>query len=504
MAASAVWFIVLLILCNGLNAEEKIMEENIMHASLAGSWYTGQPEKLQQELDQLFEQADVKPREDIVALISPHAGYAYSGQSAAMGVKTAGRVYKRIVVMGPSHRVPLPNLLSVSTATHFKTPLGRIPLDTDFAQKLLTQIMFKNVAQAFQGENSIELQIPLLQHQFKDAAIVPIAVGQLDRATVQAAADVLHDLLDNETLVVASCDFTHYGPNFGYVPFVEDIPANIKRLDMGAWAFVEQLDAQGFLDYQEKTGTTICGRMPIAILLSMLDSSTEALQIDYRTSGEITGDFNNSVSYLSAAFAGQWGSEHKTAVQAEENIALSATDRQWLLSLARQSITFALAQGRNPSCKDLELTAPAATLAQRAAFVTLKKGEHLRGCIGEIFPSQELYQSVINNAVNAALRDPRFPAVTAAELVGLHLEISALTPPQSVASYRDIRIGIDGMVLEKNGRSAVFLPQVAPEQGWDLDQTLTHLAMKAGLQPHGWREGAKFLTFQAEVFGEPL
>jgi AmmeMemoRadiSam system protein A len=152
----------------------------------------------------------------------------------------------------------------------------------------------------------------------------------------------------------------------------------------------------------------------------------------------------------------------------------------------------------------------------RAAFVTLKKDvvlqkkenlppetiHQLRGCIGDIFPQRPLYKSVIINAINAAFRDSRFPPVTKAECDDITIEISALTAPKPVASPDQIRIGIDGVVLRKNGQSAVYLPQVAPEQGWDLNQTLTNLSLKAKLPGDAWKEGASFLVFQAVVFGE--
>jgi AmmeMemoRadiSam system protein A len=138
----------------------------------------------------------------------------------------------------------------------------------------------------------------------------------------------------------------------------------------------------------------------------------------------------------------------------------------------------------------------------RAAFVTLTENSQLRGCIGEIFPSQPLYKSVISNAINAAVHDWRFPPVTKNECDSIDIEISALTVPVSIASPDQIRIGIDGVVLSKNGHSAVFLPQVAPEQHWNLQQMLSNLSLKAGLPADAWKEGATFSVFQAEVFGE--
>jgi AmmeMemoRadiSam system protein A len=122
--------------------------------------------------------------------------------------------------------------------------------------------------------------------------------------------------------------------------------------------------------------------------------------------------------------------------------------------------------------------------------------------MGDIFPRQPLYKSVITNAINAAVNDRRFLPVTKAQCNDIEIEISALTVPRPVASSDEIRIGIDGVALNKDGHSAVFLPQVAPEQNWNLEQMLTQLSLKARLPADAWKQGASFLVFQAEVFGE--
>ena len=155
-----------------------------------------------------------------------------------------------------------------------------------------------------------------------------------------------------------------------------------------------------------------------------------------------------------------------------------------------------------PEASQLGVKISDAMRQPRAAFVTLKKSGRLRGCIGDIFPQRPLYRSVIMNAINACVNDRRFPPVTQDECKDITIEISALTAPKPVASYHEIRIGTDGVVLNKEGHSAVFLPQVAPEQGWDLNQTLTQLSRKAGLGGDAWKKGASFLVFQAVVFGE--
>ena len=134
--------------------------------------------------------------------------------------------------------------------------------------------------------------------------------------------------------------------------------------------------------------------------------------------------------------------------------------------------------------------------------VTLHKDGQLRGCIGEIVPRRELHEVVAEQAVSAAFHDPRFPSLRAEELDHVELEISALTPPQEVNSYKDIVIGTHGVVLIKERHSAVFLPQVAPEQGWGLEETLSHLAQKAGLDSNEWESGCDFMVFEAIVFSE--
>ena len=105
-------------------------------------------------------------------------------------------------------------------------------------------------------------------------------------------------------------------------------------------------------------------------------------------------------------------------------------------------------------------------------------------------------------ALQSAFEDPRFSPVTAKELPDLEVEISVLTPMKPVSGPNEIVVGRDGVLLRKGGRSAVFLPQVAPEQGWGRDEMLSHLSQKAGLPPNAWREGASFQTFQAIVFSE--
>jgi len=475
--------------------------KNVLRASLAGSWYSNNPEALKKQFDAFFEKAQPETIENVIALILPHAGYQWSGQTAAYGLKTISKKYKRIVVIGPSHRTAMEDIISVPRATHFETPLGQTPLDTEFINKLLKFPMVQNVPHAHISENSIEMEIPILQYCQQDFKLVPIVAGQCSLEAAEKAGAILRSLLDENTLVIASSDFVHYGSGHRYVPFTENIPEQIKELDMGAYKHIANLDAKGFLEYKRKTGATICGAVPITILLSMMSETSETHLIKYATSGELTGGFSNSVSYMSIVFSGVWEKPAEIEPQSN-NSELTEEDKKQLLLLARKTMVYALQNRRVPEASDLGIAISDAMQPARAAFVTLKKNGMLRGCIGDIFPQRPLYKSIIINAINACVNDGRFVPVSQDEIKDITIEISALTAPAPIASPDEIRIGIDGVVLNKDGHSAVFLPQVAPEQEWDVEEMLTQLSLKARLPADAWKQGASFLAFQAEVFGE--
>lgn len=482
-------------------------KQTVFNSTLAGRWYPADANELKKEVGQLFQKSDIKPDKDIIALILPHAGYQYSGRTAAMGIQSLGRQYKRIIVIGPSHYMPMEDVLSIPRETIYQTPMGQVAIDTEFVDKLLKYPQFQVIPKANQAEHSTQIQVPLLQYGQKDFKLVLIVAGQCSMQTITKAAAILNSLVDKDTLVIASSDFVHYGPNYDYVPFKKNVQEEIKNLDMGAYKYIEQLDSNGFMEYKNKTGATICGYIPIAILLSMLDKTTQAHLVNYATSGQLTGDFTNSVSYFSIAFSGKWltsanSVEPKSSpVKQEKNDSgLTEEDKKQLLDFARKSIADFLNKHEMLDVSDSNISGR--LKEPRAAFVTLKENNQLRGCIGDISPRQPLYKSVISNAINAAANDPRFNPVGKDELKDITIEISALTVPKPITSYQEIRIGIDGVVLEKGGYRAVFLPQVAPEQKWSRDEMLQHLSLKAGLPPDGWKEGASFLVFQAEVFGE--
>lgn len=480
-------------------------ESGKIFVSRLKGWYPQDPARLKQDVDDFISGDADETICGVCALLLPHAGYAFSGPVAGVAVRQIrGKTFKRVIALGPSHRIGLPHVISVPPVDVYSTPLGPIELDRPFILELLKHEGVCCNAQAHDGEHSVQIELPLLQEAIGDFKLVPIVVGQLNLTSTRKLAAILRKLVDEETLVVVSSDFTHYGQYFDYVPFKDDLANSLKKLDMGAFELICRGDLRAFYNYVDETGATICGRFPIGLLMAMLPEDARWHKMRYDTSGNMEGDFSHSVSYLSAVVSGRW-SLPKQALEPRSSapsVGLSDEDRQGLLQLARMSLHYQLVHGSKAAISDLSFTPSAAMRRTMGAFVTLHQHGELRGCIGEIVPRRPLFEAVMDQAVNAGVGDYRFPPVGLDELDGVVFEISALTAPVEVESYRDIVLGRHGIVFYKGGRSAVFLPQVAVEQKWDRATTLSYLAQKAGLQPDAWKEGGRFEVFEAIVFSE--
>ena len=484
--------------------------KKIRSSSLAGSWYERNPEVLSSQIDTFLENVPKDAvKQDIIGIIAPHAGYAYSAQTAAYAYKCLkDSDINRVIVLASSHYSVF-NGIAITDATHFETPLGIIEVDIDTVNALSKNPVFEQNENAHGKEHSLEIQLPLIQKILKNFKIIPLIVGNLDENDNKTAARLISKYLDDKTVIVASSDFTHFGARFDYIPFDNNIKENLKILDMGAIDKIKAHDTEKFLEYIYKTGATICGYRPIALLLEILPKDSGAELLKYTTSGELTGDYHNSVSYASIVFTGKFENkkedeimENKTPEeQGNEEEYLSKDEQEFLLKLSREILNTFVETKKIPDFHTNEELNPKLK-GKAGVFGTLTKFGQLRGCIGYIQPIEALYKAVIKNTINAAVHDTRFVPVNKDELSDIDIEISVLTPPKKVSGYEDIIIGKHGMILEKFGRSAVFLPQVAIEQEWDLATTLTHLSYKAGLPGDAWREGTTFLVFTAQVFGK--
>ena len=481
------------------------MTKKVMVSPLAGRWFQDSERALRDEIAERCAGISVVRRKNVCASVVPHAGYRYSGHVAAgVFLRIDPSRLSRIVVMGPSHYVGMHNRVSVPDATHFATPLWELRADTEFVERARKLPFVTCQPEAHAQEHSDQIQLPLIQACLAtNIPVVCMVCGQFDATNLVAAAASFKALLDDRTLFVASSDFTHYGANYGYVPFTKDVQKNLETLDMGIFELFANKDFAGFLERLDETGATVCGRDPLAFLLAMMPADAKVERTGYETSGQMTKDTRNSVSYVGALVTGTWSGAATRMKPAAANVEkIPEPDCGRLLALARATVAQALKAGerRAAVAEPEELTE--GMKAVRGGFVTLHKRGELRGCIGEIVPRREIWKVVREQALNAAFHDPRFPPLESDELAEIDIEISMLTPPKPVGSWKDIEIGRHGMVLTKGGRSAVFLPQVAPEQGWGIEETLTHLAMKAGLPADAWRSGAEFLVFEAQVIQE--
>jgi len=276
---------------------------------MAGTWYAADKATLGPELDRYLVLASLpKPSGRLVALISPHAGYRYSGATAGFGFKLLGmqRGVKRVVVLGVSHHHRHRGV-SMLRATHYATPFGLLRVDTRLAERLRALPDFSEVAAAHAREHSLEMQLVFLKRVRPSVKILPLLVGQLDAAGRGRVARELAKLVGPETVFVASSDFTHRGQGFRFEVDRgpgESLEAAVKRLDFSTLPYIRELDGDGLLAHYRKTGITMCGRAPTALLLETLQAAGIPVQtqvLHYTTSGHVLGDWRSTVSYLSVA-----------------------------------------------------------------------------------------------------------------------------------------------------------------------------------------------------------
>jgi AmmeMemoRadiSam system protein A/AmmeMemoRadiSam system protein B len=412
--------------------------------------------------------------------------------------------FSRVAILAPAHRFGFRGI-STGSYTAFASPLGEVAVDMATCARLAAaDPLFTADSRPHENEHAIEVHLPFLQTVFAkhDVAIIPLLCGQLEENELQHLAEILRKVLPADTLVVASSDFTHFGPDFGYTPFTENIPEQLQVLDMKGADQVCRKRIGGFRKYLDRTGATICGAVPIVILLEWLGPADETIAgrvVDYSNSGALTHDYRNCVSYATIAFE-TLAVPMPKAVPANTAELLGPTEKRYLLQLARRTIGNVLLH-RSTEIGIGEV--PEKLRVPGTCFVSLHYHGNLRGCIGTIGGAPgPLYRNVIANTVAAAFRDPRFSPLRQEEFIEVEVEISVMTPPRPIAGWQEIELGKHGIILAKNQQQAVFLPQVAPEQGWNLETTLTHLATKAGLPGDAWKEGAKFQVFEAIVFNE--
>lgn len=266
------------------------------------------------ELDEWLNAVDHNPLTSVRAIIGPHAGYAYSGSSAAYAYKMIDiTAISRVFILGPSHKIYLDSI-ALSGCKSYDTPLGSLDLDLETITMLSKthQFSFMNL-KVDENEHSIELHLPYIKKVFKDKpiTIVPMMVGCLSSHKIDSYGRILAPFLDDSTnLFIISSDFCHWGKRFSYMYNDPSGPIHesIERLDRRGMEIIEKLDLDEFERYLKETQNTICGRFPIQVLLSCikhLDRRGRSFDLKfnhYAQSEKVKEIHQSSVSYASAYF----------------------------------------------------------------------------------------------------------------------------------------------------------------------------------------------------------
>ncbi len=488
-------------------------QDQVRPSALAGTWYPGDPRVLADTVDGLLDGSEAAaPQGTIRALVVPHAGYRYSGRTAAAAFSLVrGKTYRRVLVLAPSHHGDFPGL-SIADVDAYTTPLGQVQLDGEAVARLRQSPLVRADPRAHEPEHAIEIELPFLQRALEPGwGLVPILVGRLDPAEYPVVAGLLRPLMDDKTLVVVSSDFTHYGARFGFQPFPPDaeVPGRIRALDDGAIERILARDGPGLLEYQSQTGITICGYRPLALLLHLLPPDARVERVAYATSGDLTGDWRSSVSYAALVVTVPTARSATPAESGGETTqgTLSGSDLARLHRIAALGVKAAVlgqSQALETEIAEVQAGVPPALEAPAGAFVTLWSKGSLRGCVGHVANDLPLYQAVLQSGYQAARRDHRFQPVAPEELADLELEINVLSVPEPIEALDAFRLGEHGITLRKGDHYGLYLPEVAPQMGWDRDTTLSQLALKAGLPADAWREGAAFDVFTTIHYRGPV
>ena len=454
---------------------------------VAGMFYPSDPHELRRVVNGYIGNVE-KTRIDgrIVALISPHAGYMYSGRVAAYAYKLVeGMDFDYVIVIGPSHRVDFVGA-SIYDGEGYETPLGIVPIDRELSRRIGQQSkIIEYLPQAHTQEHSLEVQLPFLQSVLKGFTLIPMVMGPTWNFDVcgQLSQAIIRSIKGKRALIIASTDLTH---SYSYRQVVAQDEILARH--------VGQFDITGLEEDLRKGRCQACGGGPmlVAMMVAQGLGANEGKVLRLTNSGDVTGKKspgNYVVGYMAAVL-------YQAAEKSGEG--LKEEERRLLHHIARKAIEDVITQKHR---SEPEPKIPPSLMEKRGAFVTLKKHGQLRGCIGHIKGIKPLYKTVGEMAVAAAFNDPRFNPVTEAELSDLEIEISVLTPLRRIKDVEEIEVGKHGILIEKGFYSGLLLPQVATEYGWDRKTFLEHTCLKAGLPTDAWKDKDTMIyIFSAEVF----
>ena len=460
----------------------------------AGRFYPANKETLTKDISKLFTNCTKTPGKLMTrAIISPHAGYVFSGKIAAAAYSVIDRntAYKNIFIIGSSHVMAFEGA-SIYNKGDFITPMGKIIVNKDISNTLIKENkVFDFPVNAHLQEHSLEVQLPFIQYYFTGKPmIVPIIIGTNDSKTIKKIADVLKPWFKDENLFIISSDFSHY-------PSYKDANDTDK---LTALAFVSG-DPKTFLNTLKKNSeknigglaTSMCGWTSGLTLLYLTEDNNqlEYKQIDYCNSGDSSyGNKDEVVGYNAIAL---FEKNNKTEIRkTSDELFFTTEEAEMLFKIARNSIQSRLFDNKGINIDETKV--PEILKRQMGAFVTLKINGSLRGCIGRFVSSDQLYEVVSASANSSAFEDSRFNPLSKDEFIKTEMEITVLGPLKKINNINEIILGKHGIYIKKDFRSGTMLPQVATENGWTVEQFLGYTSRdKAGLGWDGWKDAEIFI-----------
>lgn len=465
-------------------------DEPIKKPNVSGQFYPAIANDLNAFFQKAFDRAGAVPQNvSVGVLVSPHAGYAYSGWVAAYGYKTIqSQKYNTIIVIGPSHFHSFDGA-SIWPKGQFETPMGSVAVDEQLASQLMNADKdLKDQPEVFTPEHSVEVQLPFILKDFPQAKIVPILMGIPDPTVCMRLAQTLNQAVGNrnDVLVLISTDLSHYHPD-----------QLARPMDMGTLKAVVEGDVEGFWNGIASGRMEACGFTALAtgMIYAKMRGLSGVQLLRYANSGDETGDMSRVVGYSSVIF-------YKPDAAPTPAESLDAAEKKRLIEIARTAFETFVKTGKTI---DVHETDPRLNQVQ-GAFVTLTKQGRLRGCIGNIIGDRALALTVRDMAIAAASQDPRFSTVTPDEISSIEVEVSVLSVPRKISNpASEIKLGVHGVIVSRGMfNRGVFLPQVATETGMNLDQFMGELcSQKAGLPRDCWKDPKTTVeVFTAEVFNE--
>ncbi|MCH7657691.1 MAG: AmmeMemoRadiSam system protein B [Bacteroidetes bacterium] len=488
--------------CNSQNRnkEDQSLQKRIdRQPAVAGQFYPGNKNNLEKTLEELFSKAKSGiSEENTIAILSPHAGYVFSGEVAANSFKQLDpdSKYKTIFILGSSHRTMFSGA-SIYNIGNYITPLGEVKVDIPLSTNLINGYdIFSFNGNAHLGEHSLEVQLPFLQYWLKNEfSIVPVVLGTQSPRVIEKIARALKPYFTSENLFVISTDFSHYPSHENAVRIDNSIAdAVVSNSPAELLNTISKHEKEGI----ENLATTLCGWTSVLTLMYMTrgDKDISYHKVKYMNSGDTQyGDNSRVVGYWSISVTS------KTKGKKETGFSLDKNDKMDLLHIARNTMEFYVNNGKIISIDDEKFSNHLHTPA--GAFVSLHSSDgKLRGCIGQFDAKDPLYKVISEMTISASTRDYRFKPVTPEELKGIELEISVLTPKKKIQSIDEITLGKHGIYIVKDGKSGTFLPQVAGEFGWTKEEFLGRCSRdKARIGWEGWKD-ADIYIFEAIIFSE--